>query len=238
MSVDGVFKRKGYIPYVSQDFYSRDTFIEKQGRNAEHINSTVNGKNSGWPNAAHIILPIASYNIDVIKEAHEGTILNYLETKFDERRSETFLYQPCIKPYGYYVRFKICRDRNGTCVIQQDGGPDVLSNLVPELEPVQSSQVTRGSVLPEREEDSVFKPSQIIYYGVPGCGKSNKIKTLLQNVPERNKIRVVFHPEYTNADFVGQILPKVDGRVTYEFSAGPFAQIIKRAYLNPDENFI
>lgn len=84
---------------------------------------------------------------------------------------------------------------------------------------------------------SHFVPTQIIYYGVPGCGKSNKIKELLQNVPERNKIRVVFHPEYTNADFVGQILPKVDGRVTYEFSAGPFAQIVKKAYLNPDENF-
>lgn len=79
--------------------------------------------------------------------------------------------------------------------------------------------------------------SQIIYYGVPGCGKSNKIKELLQDVPEKNKVRVVFHPEYTNADFIGQILPKVNGHVTYEFTAGPFAQIIKRAYLNPNEKF-
>ena len=80
-------------------------------------------------------------------------------------------------------------------------------------------------------------PVQIIYYGVPGCGKSNKIKELLQNVSEKNKVRVVFHPEYTNADFIGQILPKVNGHVTYEFTAGPFAQIIKKAYLNPNEKF-
>ena len=80
-------------------------------------------------------------------------------------------------------------------------------------------------------------PAQIIYYGVPGCGKSNKIKELLQNVPEKNKVRVVFHPEYTNADFIGQILPKINGHVTYEFTAGPFAQIIKKAYLNPNEKF-
>ena len=78
---------------------------------------------------------------------------------------------------------------------------------------------------------------QKIYYGVPGCGKSNKIKDLLQDVPEKNKIRVVFHPEYTNAEFIGQILPKVNGHVTYEFTPGPFAQIIKRAYLNPSEHF-
>ena len=84
---------------------------------------------------------------------------------------------------------------------------------------------------------SSITPAQIIYYGVPGCGKSNKIKELLQDVPEKNKVRVVFHPEYTNADFIGQILPKVNGHVTYEFTAGPFAQIIKKAYLNPNEKF-
>lgn len=84
---------------------------------------------------------------------------------------------------------------------------------------------------------SSFTFSQIIYYGVPGCGKSNKIREQLKNVPEKNKVRVVFHPEYTNAEFIGQILPKVDGRVTYEFTPGPFTQIIKRAYLNPDEHF-
>lgn len=84
---------------------------------------------------------------------------------------------------------------------------------------------------------SKFTPSQIIYYGVPGCGKSNKIREQLKNVPEKNKVRVVFHPEYTNAEFIGQILPKVNGHVTYEFTPGPFTQIIKRAYLNPNEQF-
>ena len=88
-----------------------------------------------------------------------------------------------------------------------------------------------------RQVESVCSFSQTIYYGVPGCGKSNKIKELLQDVPEKNKVRVVFHPEYTNADFIGQILPKVNGHVTYEFTAGPFAQIIKKAYLDPNEKF-
>ena len=84
---------------------------------------------------------------------------------------------------------------------------------------------------------SSFTPSQIIYYGVPGCGKSNKIREKLKDVPEKNKVRVVFHPEYTNAEFIGQILPKVNGHVTYEFTPGPFTQIIKRAYLTPNEQF-
>ena len=83
-----------------------------------------------------------------------------------------------------------------------------------------------------------FAPDQVIYYGVPGCGKSNKIDVLLKSVDEKNKIRVVFHPEYTNADFVGQILPNVDGGgVNYRFTPGPFSRILKRAYLHPDEQF-
>lgn len=90
---------------------------------------------------------------------------------------------------------------------------------------------------PEHHNACPHTPSQIIYYGVPGCGKSNKIREQLKNVPEKNKVRVVFHPEYTNAEFIGQILPKVNGHVTYEFTPGPFTQIIKRAYLNPNEHF-
>jgi hypothetical protein len=82
-----------------------------------------------------------------------------------------------------------------------------------------------------------YIPSQIIYYGVPGCGKSNKIREQLKNVPEKNKVRVVFHPEYTNAEFIGQILPVTNGEIRYEFTPGPFTQIIKRAYLNPNEHF-
>ena len=98
---------------------------------------------------------------------------------------------------------------------------NVHSNLTTDYQPLTSS----------------FTPSQIIYYGVPGCGKSNKIREQLKDVPEKNKVRVVFHPEYTNAEFIGQILPKVNGHVTYEFTPGPFTQIIKRAYLNPNEHF-
>ena len=84
---------------------------------------------------------------------------------------------------------------------------------------------------------------QMILYGVPGCGKSWKIKERLKDVDEYCKIRTVFHPEYTNADFVGQILPRIKendregSTVEYEFVPGPFSKILRRAYLNPDETF-
>ena len=90
---------------------------------------------------------------------------------------------------------------------------------------------------PEHHDVHPHIPTQIIYYGVPGCGKSNKIREQLKDVPEKNKVRVVFHPEYTNAEFIGQILPVTNGGIRYEFTPGPFTQIIKRAYLNPNEQF-
>ncbi|MBQ8776116.1 MAG: AAA family ATPase [Treponema sp.] len=78
-------------------------------------------------------------------------------------------------------------------------------------------------------------PSQTIYYGVPGSGKSHKIDELTKNLPEEQTLRVVFHPEYTNADFVGQILPSLnDGGVDYRFKAGPFSRILKKSIQNPN----
>ncbi len=86
--------------------------------------------------------------------------------------------------------------------------------------------------------DSTHKPSQLIYYGVPGCGKSNKIYEALKDVPDFNKIRTIFHPEYTNADFIGQILPKSDGeKISYQFTPGPFTEILALAYQKPEEHF-
>ena len=51
--------------------------------------------------------------------------------------------------------------------------------------------------------------------------------------------RLVFHPDYTYTDFVGQILPRVeeDGTVSYEFTPGPFTKLLKKAYITPDKMF-
>ena len=74
------------------------------------------------------------------------------------------------------------------------------------------------------------RPDQIIYYGVPGCGKSHEVQKETKSLPKDHVMRVVFHPDYSNADFVGQILPHVDGKdVSYEFTPGPFAKILKKA---------
>lgn len=84
-----------------------------------------------------------------------------------------------------------------------------------------------------------------IFYGTPGCGKSYHIQ---HNILEKEKyaadnvICTTFYQDYSNTDFVGQILPKIEkdetsGKETvkYIFNPGPFTLALIRAISNPTE---
>lgn len=76
-----------------------------------------------------------------------------------------------------------------------------------------------------------------LLYGVPGAGKSWTIEHEYCNDESRME-RLVFHPDYTYSDFVGQILPKVsEGKVSYEFTPGPFTTLLRKAYTNPNTEY-
>lgn len=89
-------------------------------------------------------------------------------------------------------------------------------------------------------------PEQIIFYGVPGSGKSHEIKHKLEEeykIPEEKQDlfveRTVFHPEYTNADFIGQIMPKlVHGKTDFVFKPGPFTSILKKALCDSQNRYV
>jgi len=50
--------------------------------------------------------------------------------------------------------------------------------------------------------------------------------------------RLVFHPDYTYSDFVGQILPNVtEGNVSYDFVPGPFTRLLYKAQVNPSNEY-
>lgn len=92
-----------------------------------------------------------------------------------------------------------------------------------------------------------------IFYGVPGCGKSYYIEhEILKKNPrsklyegdysKENIIRTTFYQDYSNTDFVGQILPKIakgeNGEkdvVEYTFNPGPFTLALIQAISNPNK---
>lgn len=77
----------------------------------------------------------------------------------------------------------------------------------------------------------------LIVYGTPGCGKSYYVKNeLLKDYRTENIIRTTFYQDYTNTDFVGQIMPIVSGEdVTYKFNPGPFTLALRKAIEIPNE---
>lgn len=90
------------------------------------------------------------------------------------------------------------------------------------------------TVLNEQQQHSAEAISggqNILFYGVPGAGKSHEIDSMIEH--DRSE-RVVFHPDYTYSDFVGQILPRVvEGQLKYVFVPGPFTKMLKKAYDDP-----
>ncbi len=99
--------------------------------------------------------------------------------------------------------------------------------------------MAEGNTSEPDEQSRNAEGTNILLYGVPGSGKSWTIEHEYCK-PGSIVERLVFHPDYTNGDFVGQILPVVDEekQVTYEFTPGPFTRILRNAYINPDKEYV
>ena len=131
-------------------------------------------------------------------------------------------------------------------------------------EPTSTLDVKEKDDSENKDDKNDIKYKQIIFYGVPGCGKSYRIDkeledlgiiikdengTVIENTKASRTKRIVFHPEYTNADFIGQILPKLQKQekkdkpgeyedvITYSFTPGPFTEILTKAYLDNKHNY-
>lgn len=160
--------------------------------------------------------------------------------------------------------------QNGKTIIENDISPNELasaSNISDNYHQhlrfgIQIYNYAKNNKLIEALENSNFQsetkttlsptatpfttPEQIIFYGVPGSGKSHEIKHKLETeyeIPEQQQDlfveRTVFHPEYTNADFIGQIMPKlVQGKTDFVFKPGPFTSILKKALCDSQNRYV
>ncbi len=133
-------------------------------------------------------------------------------------------------------------DRNGVSL--KNGAEDFLSQYATRVNAYLSLSNSKHLRATSSDSTSLITAApgvrgrNVLLYGVPGSGKSYTIKT--QYCDDYTHMeKVVFHPDFTNSDFVGQILPtiKEDDTITYEFVAGPFTRILKKAFDNPQETF-
>ncbi|MBU1094569.1 MAG: AAA family ATPase [Firmicutes bacterium] len=109
-------------------------------------------------------------------------------------------------------------------------------SLRPRVNNLSARQLHENEETEEAVAESIVTGAEnVIYYGNPGCGKSYKVSTLFSEVNFHVE-RTTFHPEFSNSDFVGQIIPKLVGdRITYTFVPGVFARILKYSITNPSK---
>ena len=101
--------------------------------------------------------------------------------------------------------------------------------------------------------DCVSGGENLVVYGTPGCGKSFYVDheilgkddagKYIGDYSERTVIRTTFYQDYSNTDFVGQIVPVIEYEkdsdgvdksvVTYHFVPGPFTMALECALENP-----
>ncbi len=167
-------------------------------------------------------------------EKIKNLILNYRENPYNvpQKKAEVFL-RPFANSWGLFDR-EINRDIY-TFTIKKEIEPLVKQFFI--CQKTENETNIEKSQIDENERKS--NGTNILLYGVPGSGKSWTIEHEYCR-PSTNVERLIFHPDYTYSDFIGQILPNVtkDGQVSYRFTPGPFTTILRNAYLNPDKEYI
>lgn len=117
-----------------------------------------------------------------------------------------------------------------------------LADAVEKLRPVYDKMLNVASSkanVPTSEETGMGKSFEVdwkiqginvIFYGVPGCGKSHYVDGLAN---DGSIHRTTFHQDYTYSDFIGQLQPVTTGGISYDFVPGPFTAALKEAFLTP-----
>lgn len=131
-------------------------------------------------------------------------------------------FERIITPYGFYISF-----------IRKD-------NIKEYLRLYDNRPYLRGDETPTAEENNTANKhgENVLYYGVPGSGKSHAVDAIIKHSKYE---RVVFHPDYTYSDFIGQIMPRLkktdnnQDKLTYEFVPGPFTNALKAAVNDENE---
>ena len=100
-----------------------------------------------------------------------------------------------------------------------------------------NTKVSVTDIIADAGRGKAGNGTNILYYGVPGSGKSYAISKICSD--ESVMERVVFHPDYSYSDFVGQIMPRLnkDNKLEYIFTPGPFTKIMSNAYHDPDNMY-
>lgn len=116
---------------------------------------------------------------------------------------------------------------------------EFIKSLVIELDE-NLSAISKNDVFNEKIENTECCSRQIIYYGAPGTGKSNKIKRLTKEAEKEERVfRTTFHPDSDYSTFVGAYKPKMEnGKIIYAFEPQTFTNAYVEAWNTDKKIFL
>lgn len=233
----------------AQALYPYCTFFDSQIRNNQELMRFIISGNTDDPQFTSLFET----------EEDKNRMLQFIQGDSDFRPGKALIN---IRE-GNKVTARSCKDIFGSCVLKKISVPDASSgylgtvifylakyNAVYEELAIEIAEFIKEYQSSKESEDNsdiienmtlelkrLTTGTNILLYGVPGSGKSYTIQKEYCSDESRME-RLVFHPDYTYSDFIGQILPDVsEGSVTYRFTPGPFTSILKKAYENPEQEY-
>ena len=177
-----------------------------------------------------------------ILETHDGVDINGDKEAKGSLRILKSLLTDGLNPYLKYANGSVSlADHKESELVEYQKRVDTFLRLsatkVIGLEDLDAEN--EGLAPQEYEANRLTTGCNVLLFGVPGSGKSWTIEHEYCK-PGCVVERLVFHPDYTYSDFIGQILPAVaeDGQVSYKFTPGPFTNILREAYNHPGTEYI
>lgn len=146
------------------------------------------------------------------------------------------------------------RKMTAVCAFKPNLLPFFLENRELLLSTPHEERLARPN--PNNRSDTKNWPSNLIFFGAPGTGKSHELSKIAKgSFSESNVSRVTFYPDYTYSQFVGCFKPVAknkkkenDGNqsplsaqesyISYEFVPGPFLLTYMKAVQHPDESYL
>ena len=250
----GIFKRNADKNLISDNILLVKWILESYQKHFDtKMGIVCTGVMNNFP-----IMALDKVNGDAHKYANEGKALQaFLFDKIDAYTIDKYIIQSEGNSFsgmrsalgltennkGFFNKFIGLERIIGYCIAKhEDVRVQVIGKLLASVE-LTEEQLTD---LPYEEVnidydqfERITTGCNVLLYGVPGSGKSWTIEHEYCK-PGTKVERLVFHPDYTYSDFIGQILPAVDegGQVSYKFTAGPFTNILRDAYMNPATEYI
>ena len=216
-----------------------------RGISLENIITFLNQKNGKYKKIASALAKIEY--IPNYSEQELGNILGDIYNNAEENTKVVSLYlfgikyagliEKCNYNYGKIIEYAGLSTSLGTELSKALRiSKYVTVSKMPKV--IEEKDIINNDLKEIDNTNRVVGGTNIIYYGAPGCGKSYKVKKICET-EGFDFIRTTFYPDYTNGEFVGLVVPKVDknGKISYEIEPGYFTKILFEAMINPTKKY-